>query len=234
MAQQIISVIGAGGKSTAMTVLAGQAGPGPVLLTTTTHIFPVSGMHCDLCLMDPGVRQLADALKEHHIVCAGSTAREGKLSILPTEVLAAGLEAAHTVIYEGDGAKRYPLKLHRAGEPVILPETTAVLVVAGLSALGRPIGKTVHRYSLNPVWEDKPEDALGAEFFLHCILETIRSAGVPNDRIRVFLNQKDACTMPGEVILICDRLRQLGFAVRSGSLRQNPAGLLDWVTEKEI
>ena len=39
----IISIIGSGGKTTLMRTLAGQL-PGTVILTTTTHIYPLDGL----------------------------------------------------------------------------------------------------------------------------------------------------------------------------------------------
>ncbi len=220
MAELVIAVIGAGGKTTAMKLLSSQNRHRSVLVTTTTHILPFEETDCRVCLTDPTAEELINALCVPGIVCAGASAREGKLGMLPPEVLRAGIAKADLVIYEGDGAHLRPLKLHRETEPVILPETTHCLVVAGLSALGRPVGETVHRYGLNPDW--KPDRTVTVEELRYCVQETIAASGFP--RPRVFFNQKDT--------LKDFRVPELpDIHVRWGSLRETPGDLLQWITE---
>jgi hypothetical protein len=66
------------------------------------------------------------------------------------------LENAGAVYIEADGSKRLPLKYPAPWEPVLLPETTATVAVAGLSALGRPVDGVFHR-------ADLAREALGFE-----------------------------------------------------------------------
>ncbi len=220
MAEQIIAVIGAGGKTTAMKVLAAQNRHRSVLVTTTTHIFPFEEGDCRLCLKDPTAEELAEALCVPGIVCAGSSANAGKLGMLPPKVLRAGIDKADLVIYEGDGAHLRPLKLHRENEPVILPETTHCLIVAGLSALGRPVGEAVHRFARNPDWT--AERTVTAEELRCCILETIAASGFSGAKI--FLNQTDTLEDP--------RVPEgLQLNARWGSLREYPEDLFQWLTE---
>ncbi len=223
MTKHCIAVIGAGGKTTAMGVLARQSGAGSVLLTTTTHILPMMPPDCRVCLKDPAPEELRAALALPGIVCAGSAEGE-KLTVLPETVLRPAMAAADLTIYEGDGSRRLPLKLHRAGEPVLLPATTRCLVVAGLSALGQPAGEVIHRYA------GVPERPVDAEELLHCVLETVETSKMPKERIRVFLNQADACEDTEMIRAIINTLQQQGLDTRTGSLRQEPAGLYDWVT----
>ncbi len=215
-----IAIIGAGGKTTAMEALARQAG-GSRLMTTTTHIFPPPGS-----LIDPTAEVLRAALEKPGIVCAGTASKAGKITILPEPVLSIGLQAADWVIYEADGAKCHPLKLHNAAEPVILPGTAQLLVVAGLSALGRPIGEAVHRSAQNPAWQ--PEDLVGEETVVFCLQEALEAARFPKEQTSILLNQAD--TVSAETAeRITQKLLAQGFKTRSGSLQKDPAFLLDWM-----
>ncbi len=221
MAEHIIAVIGAGGKTTAMAVLASQLRDRSVLVTTTTHIYPGEGS-----LKDPTGDALRQALSRAGIVCAGSSAREGKLGMLPPEVLRAAMERADAVIYEADGSRSHPLKLHRETEPVLLPQTTHCLVVAGLSALGRPVKEVIHRYDRNPDWD--PDAPVSIREMAVCVQETAAVSSFPAPK--VFLNQEDTVKDPQVLTELLSLLRQEGLDVRSGSLRAWPEGFFRWVT----
>ena len=88
----------------------------------------------------------------------GTVGEKGKLT--GPDDPAALLDLAGVVLVEGDGANRLPLKAPEEWEPVIPPESRAVLAVAGLDAVGRPIGETCHRPDRAAALVDKPPDAL--------------------------------------------------------------------------
>ncbi len=230
MASIQIAAIGAGGKTTALKALANQVSDRSVLFATTTHIFPLSPEECRLRLTDPTAEELSVALSSPGIICAGSHAKAGKLGALPPHVLQAGLAAAEVVLYEADGSHRLPLKLHNPTEPVLLPSTDRCLVVAGLSALGCPVGEVVHRFALDPIWRDAPQKITGPEEIFHCILETAGASKLPKDRIRVLLNQLDTVKDPRPVLQLMERLQAEGLDVRGDSLHADASFLYDWVT----
>ena len=119
-----IGIIGAGGKTTALRRLAREAGERcSALVTTTTHIFPIRPPECRLLLVDPDRASLLAALAQPGAVCAGSSAGQGRLAPLPDSLLSLGLAAARLTLYEGDGSRGLPLKLHAPFEPVLLPGT---------------------------------------------------------------------------------------------------------------
>ncbi len=221
-----IALIGSGGKTTALSLLARQSPEKSLLVTTTTHIFPMEPPACRVCLADPTPLELAAALEIPGIVCAGSKAKEGKLGILPAQVLASGCSAQ--ILYEADGSRHLPLKLHRPGEPVILPQTGRCVVIAGLSALGKPVDQAVHRYQLT--WAREPRRTVGTGEFLHCVLETIASSGIPHDRLRIFLNQLDALQDPSPAEALRRALEARGLNARAGSLQDAPEDFYAWVT----
>ncbi|MCD8196624.1 MAG: putative selenium-dependent hydroxylase accessory protein YqeC [Lachnospiraceae bacterium] len=229
MKQYCIAVIGAGGKTTAAKQLAAAGAERSVLLTTTTHMYPVEPPECRKLLLNPSMEELMEEVKKPGILCAGSRAENGKMGILPDTLLEQAVRAAKLTVYEADGAKRLSLKLHRQGEPVILPDTDICLVVAGLSAFGKPVGEVVHRYERNPAWAAAAGQPVGPEEFLYCVLENICSCELPVDRIRVLLNQTDCLTDPqaGER-LVC-ALRAKGLDCRMGSLQHEPELLKTWI-----
>lgn len=188
---QCIAVIGAGGKTTLLRLLGHAHAREHVLLTTTTHIYPFGPDGCDRLCVDPDPAALHAALAVPGVVCAGCTAAEGKLTGLPEPVWETARAASDWIFYEADGSKHLPLKLHRPVEPVIRPDTDLCLLVAGLSALGQPVGAVVHRYGLHPVWQAAPDRPTGTDEILYCIREGLAASGMPRTRCRVLLSQAD-------------------------------------------
>lgn len=186
-----VAAIGAGGKTTALGRLAVAHRQQRVLLTTTTRIRPYPDTVCDRLLIDPSPQELAEALAQPGVTCAGCTSQEGKLQALSPELLEVGCEKAQLVLYEADGAKMLPLKLHRSFEPVILPNTDLCLVVAGLSAVDCPVAECVHCYQLCPDWAEHPQHTVGTSDVLYCIQDTMDAAGLPLDKYHVLLTHAD-------------------------------------------
>lgn len=139
----ITAVIGSGGKTTLLRILAEELS-GTVILTTSTHILPFAGIPM---LVTDDIEQVRRALALHRVICMGTPAAEGKLTAptLPFSVLA---DAADYVIVEADGSKRLPLKAHASHEPVIPKNTRSTVCVVGASGFGKPVEQTVHRPEL--------------------------------------------------------------------------------------
>ena len=143
MIKGITAVIGSGGKTTLLRILAEELS-GTVILTTSTHILPFAGIPL---LVTDDIEQVRRALALHRVICTGTPAAEGKLTApaLPFSVLA---DAADYVIVEADGSKRLPLKAHASHEPVIPENTCKTVCVVGASGFGKPVEQTVHRPEL--------------------------------------------------------------------------------------
>lgn len=139
----VTAVIGSGGKTTLLRILAEELS-GTVILTTSTHILPFAGIPL---LVTDDIDQVRRALALHRVICMGTPAAEGKLTApaLPFSVLA---DAADYVIVEADGSKRLPLKAHASHEPVIPENTRKTVCVVGASGFGKPVEQTVHRPEL--------------------------------------------------------------------------------------
>ena len=131
MQPKFISIVGAGGKTTALRVLARALASRRVLVTTTTHMFPVLPPDCRTVLTNPATDALLTQLRLSGAVCAGRQAEAGKLCALSPALLTQAAVAADIVLCEADGAHCLPLKLHRADEPVLVPQTDLCLDCSG-------------------------------------------------------------------------------------------------------
>lgn len=160
----VISIVGAGGKTTLMDTLARYyARHGcSVVVTTTTHIkrpqsYPVAGNKEELIRMlaagrgaaagadAPGNKLTRAQEAAGRIVAAGADAPENKLTQAEEMTVEDYRDAADIVLVEADGAKHLPCKVPADHEPVIPKETTVVLGVMGLDALGKPLHQVCFR-----------------------------------------------------------------------------------------
>ncbi len=158
-----IAAVGAGGKTTILKRLAAEyaeMGCKPIV-TTTTHMFKEDS---SLFLEDPSVEDICTLLAKEGCAFAGGKAGNGKIKILSGQVLDTILKLQNPILIEADGAKRLPIKFPAVHEPVILPQTTHVLSVYGLDALGRKIGEACFRPELMAEFLKKStEDILTAK-----------------------------------------------------------------------
>ena len=137
-----VALVGAGGKTTTLYALARQARDGgrTVVVTTTTHI----RRHPRLPLTDGADGAAVRALLEQYgVITAGTVFRGDKLSA-PADV-AALARAADVVLVEADGARMLPLKAPAEHEPVLPACADAVVAVAGMDCVGRPVEEICHR-----------------------------------------------------------------------------------------
>lgn len=229
MEHPIFSIIGAGGKTTALLALARALSDRRVLLTTSTHIYPVAPPDSRALLIDPDADALVDALAAPGIVCAGIAASDGKLGALAPGLFRSAVRAADVTLCEADGAHRLPLKLHRADEPVVPLESDLCLIVAGLSAWGQPVCEAVHRYDCNPDWARDPQRRVGADKILYCVREAAAACRLPREKVRVWLNQADTPALYAQAAPLARILSAEGLGCRVGSLRYEPAVLIDWM-----
>lgn len=128
------AIIGSGGKTTMMYILAQELKKrGKVIVTTTTHI------------MRPEQFPLLDRVQHfsQDCVCMGKMNEQGKLSQpCPIELLE---PLADYILVEADGSKRLPIKAHASHEPCIPDCANRTVLVIGASGFGKPIGEVVHR-----------------------------------------------------------------------------------------
>lgn len=163
MHKEIISVIGAGGKTTLIHRLADEFREQnkKVLICTTTHMFREADTDISC-----NAEQIIARLEQQGICMSGKQdqGNPDKITALPEEMLKLVMDYADIVLIEADGSKHMPVKYPGAHEPVIHPGTTKVILVMGLWTLGQPIKKTVFRYEeMLKRFEWDAEDALTFE-----------------------------------------------------------------------
>jgi len=229
----VVSLVGAGGKTSLMFRLARElAGVGQaVLTTTTTRIHPPTADQCAVCILAPTAEQLleeaSEALRKHrHITAAGRITDQGKLSGLAPEVIDQlwTSRVFDWIIVEADGAAGRPLKAPAAHEPVI-PACSGWLVgMVGLRALGKP---------LTDRWVFRPEvltRITGLTTHAAVTEEAVAMAlahrrGVlkgapPQCRCLAFLNQADTPVRKAAGLRIAGLLKRIG----GSSIRRTVVG----------
>jgi len=155
--QGVVSLVGAGGKTSLMFKLAreiSEAGE-TVLTTTTTKILkPTPRQSSNLIISDGAdtiIDTAGDLLNHNHLhvtVAASQVQPEKKLFGLQPQTIDVLSETKlfRWIIVEADGAARKPLKAPADHEPVIPESTTQVVGICGLSGIGKPLTeKWVHR-----------------------------------------------------------------------------------------
>jgi probable selenium-dependent hydroxylase accessory protein YqeC len=204
----VVSLVGAGGKTTLLFRLAGEmARRGEsVLTTTTTRMMRPSAEQCSAVLLSPSVEELLrvstglPAGNLHVFAASGAGEEPDKVAGFGREAVAAFWESGvfRWILVEADGAARRPLKAPAAHEPVVPEITRWVVGVAGLSGLGRPLDERwVFRPEKYSEITGLPLGALITPASVATVMVHERGvmARCPPQAIRcVFLNQAD---LPG-------------------------------------
>lgn len=187
---KVIAIVGGGGKSSLMAALGNEyhyAGETAVM-TTTTHIFhPQRNAYLG---DDPAV--FSSLLEQFGLLTVGVPIEDGRLGASP--LLEQLPRLAQHVLIEADGTKGLPLKVPRENEPVIPEFADTIVAVAGLSALGRPLGEVCHRAELAAgVYGYSLEQKVTPQMLAEMISSPVgQQKGVGSRRFRVLLNQCDA------------------------------------------
>jgi probable selenium-dependent hydroxylase accessory protein YqeC len=150
--RDLVSVVGAGGKTSLIHAVAAQARARgwTVIVTTTTHMGALPGTPSVSVLAESegaGDAELEGSLAaQGQVTLLGRRIRADKLQGLPPERVDALAGRADLILVEADGARGRSLKLPASHEPVLPSATTLLVVLAGLDVLGRPLdAERVHR-----------------------------------------------------------------------------------------
>jgi molybdenum cofactor cytidylyltransferase len=153
-AETRLALSGAGGKSSALFQISRQYKP-PVLVTATTHLAVYQAALADrhfILETKQDIYQLETGLPEMVLLFTGPQEGADRFKGLAPGTLEAvrALAEAHRVplLIEADGSRQLPVKAPAAHEPAIPRFVDQVVVVAGLSALGK---------RLSPEWVHRPE-----------------------------------------------------------------------------
>lgn len=243
-AGEVVALVGAGGKTTALQLLAEElvAGGRRVIVTTTTAMLrtQMEAVGPLLMLADGGDlgSRLAEALGPGGTVAlALRDGERGKVVGLTLadigRVRALGL--ADDILVEADGSRGLPFKAFAPHEPQVPPVATTIVDVAGLDALGLPLtDEHVHRAALLAALVHVPtgSEMTGAVLTagLQAQVGRLRRT-CPAGRVVVFLNEAETPAAQAAGLEIAQELLGPGGAVAEeyerrpdrvvvGSLRQ--------------
>ena len=142
---EVISLVGGGGKTTLMFALARQlASSGScVVTTTTTKFFEPLPSQTPLLLLGTDEEKMIKSLiqnmhKYRHITLARERLPSGKLEGISPDLVGrlARMNRVSYIIVEADGAARRPLKAPDPTEPVIPSNTSLLIPMVGVDAVG--------------------------------------------------------------------------------------------------
>ena len=143
--KNIISVIGAGGKTSLLHKMSDyylEKKEG-FFLKTTTHMMleKDTDISCDIF-------SIIERLKNDKYCMAGKICdgSNKKIQALPLEILKGIMPYADNILIEADGAKHYSLKYPLESEPVIFEFTTDVYLVLGLWDIGKYCKDVIFRF----------------------------------------------------------------------------------------
>jgi molybdenum cofactor cytidylyltransferase len=152
----VVSFVGAGGKSGAIIAVAGElARDGVKVLVVPTTKMLVSEAEWIGPVVTEGDlgelrRKVEEALSDSEAVVAGGglISKSRIAGVAPEDVQElSGL--AGVVLVEADGSRRRPIKGTADHEPALPPHTTLVVAVGNVEALGKPVDEEhVHRPEL--------------------------------------------------------------------------------------
>lgn len=137
----VVSLVGGGGKTATMYLLAGElAGQGRrVIVTTTTNIIPPDPPLKYLTFKD--IKDIEKVFQEEdYVVLADSLdPGNGKLKGIDPLRVKDLVKIADNIIIEADGSRNLPFKAPEDHEPVIPPSSTVILPLAGIEAVNKPL-----------------------------------------------------------------------------------------------
>jgi len=147
-----VAFVGSGGKTTAMFQLARDFGS-RVILTTTTHLaldqLEQAEKHFTVKSVEDLPSEILD-LEENILMFTGPQVEPNRVKGPDQDILiqlaALAEKWSYPLLIEADGARQLPIKAPADHEPPIPEFVDTVIVMIGLSGLGKPLNeKWVHR-----------------------------------------------------------------------------------------
>lgn len=230
-----VAIVGAGGKTTALFQLAWQL-PGQAWVTTTTHLgtdqMNLADRHFVLDSVTDFNTELYTAQKV--TLLTGSFTQDNRVRSPEPELLERIRQEADRLgiplLMESDGSRSIPLKAPGEHEPPIPTWATHVLVLVGLSAVGKPLSEqSVYRSKrfseLTGLAEGQSINLVSIRDMLIHPLGGLKNIPAVARKIVVF-NQADTPDLRASAEAIVDDLLNGGFdSVVIGALGRDPDGL---------
>lgn len=180
------SFVGGGGKTTLIEHLARSclARNRSVAIATTTKIFAVEPF---LTFDDWKIKRFDTSFAR-----IGKTVDNGKLTGLSHDDVRLLGTVYDVVLVEADGAKNCPLKFPGDNEPVIMPYSDRVFILAGMDALFKPFAEAVFRSEIFRERTGLDPRLVYPDIFLRLFSEDALLKGTAGMNRVVVLNKYDA------------------------------------------
>jgi molybdenum cofactor cytidylyltransferase len=224
-----LAFTGSGGKSTALFQLAREL-PQPVLVTATTHLHIDQLSLADLHQVVTNPDDLSALAETMSGVTLVTGPMEGERTTGISDLAAIRLhETCHTrhlpLLIEVDGSRQKPLKAPAAHEPVIPEFVDTVVVVAGMSGIGKTLtDASVHRPE---IYARLSGLAAGETITSEAVLRVLTHPegglkGIPSGARRVvLLNQADTPELQAQAKSMAAQLLPAFDAVVTACLQQS-------------
>ncbi len=202
--REVISLVGAGGKTTLMFRLAKELlrSGKKVVTTTTTRILEPPPQETGCLFVDPDEERIKDFVwheleQYHHITLAKERLGSGKLKGISPHLVNRlwNLNGIDAIIVEADGAAGRSVKAPRENEPVIPASTTLIVAILGIDGVGKKLDdenvfqpERVSKVTGIRVGESVTDEAM-ATLMTHP--EGIFKGAPPSSRVAALLNKVD-------------------------------------------
>lgn len=208
----IISFVGAGGKTTMMFKLAQELRHNSkVLVTTTTKIYLPLIDKYDFISTDSGRFPEYSGVSQNGIYILGlGVNSENKILGLSKEDLDKVAPRFDYILIESDGAKEKRLKASNEYEPVIYEKTTKTIGIIDIQSIGMVINEeNVHRSEMFcEITEAKQGEAVNVEHLVKLILHPKGLFKSAQGEIILYINKVET---PNDLILAKSLVNQLNI-----------------------
>ena len=206
----IITITGAGGKTSLMFSMAKElASLGKVLVTTTTKIFlPKVEEYEELVLETHKIKGMAK-----NIFIYGEKVEDGKLHSITYEKIFELKKNFDFVLIEGDGAKEKKIKAWNKNEPCIPSFSTKIIGVINLDILDLKLEeKNIHRFEIfKENFSSYTDKVVSKEFLIEYINSGEFFRNSPSSEKYIFFNGIDGKNYLEKFSLtleVCNHLRK--------------------------
>jgi len=230
--QSAIAFVGSGGKTTALFRLARELtrGERPVILTATTHLHIDQITLADSHWIVEKPEEFSGLEEDlHAVVLVTGRVEDDRTTGLNNGLISRLREVCSShnlpLLIEADGSRERPLKAPAGHEPVIPEFVDTVIVVAGLTGLGRPLTEEfVHRPNIFArLCGLKMGEAITSEAL--ALVLTHPAGGLKNIPLQarriVLLNQADTPELQAQGKNLAEKLLPLYHSVIIASLKQS-------------
>lgn len=225
--KEVISIVGAGGKTSLMNLLAKEISLDEnVLITTSTKIYKPNNSEVDYLYLN--YEDLISNLnKKNSIFAYGSSLNsDDKLIGIKLKEIKDLKKYFNKIVIEADGSKCKDLKAWNKNEPVISNDTTITLGILSLSTIGMEINEeNIHRLEIfRELIKDKNSTNVDLNILIEVIFNENGLFKNSNGRKILFLNKLDKYNEDIEIFLTLIRENNKDKLIEKviyGSLKEN-------------